>query len=147
MSRAASRAGGAAAGIAGICELTLEVRELEPAERFYTQLLGLAVLSRDEDRVWLACGSRSRLGLWLPGRREFGDEGGSHVHFALAAEPGALAPLAGRLREHGVEVEGPVEHPGGDRSIYFRDPAGNVVELWDFLQRGEGRAEGIEALA
>jgi catechol-2,3-dioxygenase len=40
-------------------------------------------------------------------------------------------------------VRGPVEHPGGDRSIYFEDPEGNVVEAWDFF----GRERPVEALA
>jgi hypothetical protein len=26
-------------------------------------------------------------------------------------------------------------------------PAGNVVEVWDFFERGDGASEGIEALA
>jgi catechol-2,3-dioxygenase len=43
-------------------------------------------------------------------------------------------------------VRGPVEHPGGDRSIYVDDPAGNVVEVWDFFQREGGAREGVEAL-
>lgn len=34
----------------------------------------------------------------------------------------------------------------GDRSIYCEEPAGNVLELWDFFQRGEG-ADGVHALA
>ena len=51
-----------------------------------------------------------------------------------------------RLREHGVAVRGPVEHPGGDRSIYFEDPAGNLVEAWDFFDHGAGARDGVEAL-
>jgi hypothetical protein len=51
-----------------------------------------------------------------------------------------------RLRELGVEFQGPVEHSGGDRSLYCEDPAGNVLELWDFFQRGRG-VDGVEALS
>ena len=36
------------------------------------------------------------------------------------------------------------EHEGGDRSIYFEDPEGNVVEVWDVFQR---EPEGVDALA
>jgi hypothetical protein len=32
-------------------------------------------------------------------------------------------------------VEGPVEHDGGDRSLYVRDPEGNLVEAWDLFER------------
>jgi len=127
--------------------MTLEVRDLEALERFYTDAFGLRVLKRDDDRVWLAVGERARLGLWLPGPKEFGDEGGRHVHYAMGAEPGALDALVGRLRGRGIAVRGPEEHPGGDRSIYVEDPEGNVVEVWDFFERGEGARSGTDALA
>jgi catechol-2,3-dioxygenase len=133
--------------VSGVVELTLEARDLRVAERFYRVVLGLPVLSRGEDRVWLAVGERTRLGLWSPGRKEFGDRGGRHVHFAFSTSAGRLHELASRLREAGVSVRGPVDHDGGDRSIYFEDPAGNLVEAWDYLERGEGRRKGIKALA
>ncbi len=125
--------------------MTLEVRDLEALERFYVDAFGLRVLKREDDRVWLALGERARLGLWLPGPKEFGDEGGRHVHFAFAAGPGTLDDLDERLREHGASVRGPEQHEGGDRSLYVEDPEGNVVEVWDFFARGEGAREGVEA--
>jgi catechol-2,3-dioxygenase len=133
--------------LSGIVELTLEVRDLGELEAFYTDVFAMRVLKREDDRVWLAVGEQCRLGLWLPGEKEFGDEGGRHVHFAFGAEPGALDGLVERLTERGLPVRGPVEHPGGDRSIYLEDPEGNVVEVWDFFERGEGAAEGTGALA
>ena len=132
--------------VEGIAELTLEVRSLEHLEDFYVRAFGLRVLKREDDRVWLAAGDRARLGLWTPGEKEFGDEGGRHVHFAFSVEPGTLDALVERLRARGAELRGPVEHPGGDRSVYAEDPEGNVVEVWDFFERGEGAAEGTAAL-
>jgi len=125
----------------GICELTLETSDRRRLEAFYTEVYGLRLLSRDVDRTWLACGPRTRLGLWDPGRKEFGDEGGRHVHFAFSAAPGALPALARRLETLGIRHRGPQEHDGGDRSIYVRDPAGNVVEVWDFFVRGRTVAD------
>ena len=29
-----------------------------------------------------------------------------------------------------ASVRRPVEHPGGDRSIYVENPEGNTVEVW-----------------
>ncbi len=125
----------------GFAELTLQVRDLEVLEAFYAELFGLPVLKRDDDRVWLAAGRDARLGLWLPGAKEFGDQGGAHVHFAFSVAPGALDDLAERLRDRGVPCRGPEEHPGGDRSIYVEDPEGNVVEVWDFFERGRDVSE------
>ena len=96
--------------------------------------------------MWLACGRRARLGLWAPGPKEFGDEGGRHVHFAFSAGRGGLACILERLRAAGAAPTGPVEHAGGDHSIYVEDPEGNVVEVWDYFEDGDGRAEGVAAL-
>jgi catechol-2,3-dioxygenase len=131
----------------GFAELTIEVRDLEALERFYREVFCLRVLAREDDRVWLAAGNDARLGLWLPGEKEFGDEGGRHVHFAFSAGPGGLDALVERLGAAGHDYRGPVEHDGGDRSLYVEDLEGNVVEVWDFFERGEGRREGAAALA
>jgi len=130
----------------GVCEVTLQTSDRSALEAFYRSALGLEVLSRDGDRTWLTCGSRARLGLWTPGEKEFGDEGGRHVHFALSVRPGSLDLASHRMRELGIEFEGPVEHPGGDRSLYCEDPAGNVVELWGFFHTGKGATDGVAAL-
>ena len=132
--------------IAGLAELTLETDDPAALARFYAEVLGLEVISSQPDRVWLALSHDARLGLWSPGAKEFGDRGGSHVHFAFAARRDRLPELAERIRAAGIEVRGPVAHPGGDCSIYFRDPAGNVVEAWDYLDRPRGRREGVRAL-
>jgi len=128
----------------GFAELTLETRDRASLERFYVKVVGLEPLARQADRVWLRVGDRARLGLWTPGTKEFGDRGGAHVHFAFSCEPDALEALAGRLARRGVKVDGPHEHDGGDRSIYFEDPEGNVVEAWDFFGRGRSVDELLE---
>lgn len=122
--------------ITGLSELTLAARDPDALERFYTGCFGLRVISREDDRIWLSAGDRARIGLWRPGRKEFGDEGGAHVHFAFTVEPGSLERIERHLRAAGIEPKGPLSHPGGDRSIYARDPEGNVVEAWDFFERG-----------
>jgi catechol-2,3-dioxygenase len=131
----------------GLCELTLQTTDPEGLARFYREALGFPELAREDDRIWLGCGERTRLGLWSPGEKEFGDEGGRHVHYAYSVGPGALEEIRERLQRLGVESRGPVEHEGGDRSLYFEDPAGNLVEAWDFFERGDGRSQGIAALA
>jgi catechol-2,3-dioxygenase len=136
----------ARAGLAdGICELVIEADDLDAMRRFYEEL-GLPVLAREDDRIWLAAGPRARLGLWTPGTKEHGDRGGRHVHFALAVDSDGMRDAMERLGEAGVEVHGPVEHEGGDHSVYFSDPEGNRVELWNFFHDGEGAELGVRAL-
>ena len=127
----------------GVCEVTLETSDRSALDAFYTSALGLNVLSREDDRSWLATGSRARPGLWTTGDKEFGDEGGRRVHYALSVLPGVPDM---RPRALGFEFDAPVEHSGGDRSLYCEDPAGNVLELWDFFERDQG-TDGVDALA
>lgn len=122
--------------VRGIAEITLQSGDLPALEHFYTHVIGLRVLQRRDDRVWLAAGEHARVGLWAPGPKEFDDSPGRHVHFALTLGPSELAGLAGRLAAAGADHEGPVEHDGGDRSLYWTDPAGHRGEAWDLFVSG-----------
>jgi catechol-2,3-dioxygenase len=130
----------------GLCELTLETPDPARLATFYRDLLDLELLSEEDDRIWLACGEHARLGLWSPGEKEFGDRGGLHVHFAFSVEHGALRGIAARLERAGLEHHGPVEHEGGDHSLYFEDPEGNLVEMWDYFEDGDGASDGVDGL-
>jgi catechol-2,3-dioxygenase len=132
--------------LSGICELVLETDDVESLRTFYRQL-GLELVLEEGDKVWLAAGNHCRLGIWPPGEQEYSDRGGRHVHFALSVDHDRLDALSAGLRSRGVEVEGPIQHDGGDRSAYFFDPAGNRVELWDFFHDGDGAEDGVMALA
>lgn len=133
--------------IAGICELVLETDDVGRLQAFYEGLGLKCLLTEDDGRVWLRAGERCRLGIWSPGEKEFSDRGGRHVHFAFSVGADELDAFCAQLPEQGVEVEGPVEHEGGDRSAYFFDPAGNRVEIWDFFRDGDGAEGGVMALA
>ena len=130
-----------------ICELTLEARDIAALERFNREAFGLRVLAREDDRVWLGVGRRTRPSLWTPGPKAFDDRSGRHVHFARSADAGTLGALTKWLGRIGASVRGPVEHSGGDRSVCPSDPEGNVVEVWDFFDDGDGRRDGVAALA
>jgi catechol-2,3-dioxygenase len=130
--------------VAGFCELTLETADPEALAAFYADHLGLEVLQRQEDRIWLAAGPRARLGLWRPGEKEFGDEGGAHVHFAFRADGQEMDRIRQRLTDAGFRPRGPVKHEGGDRSLYVEDPEGNVVEVWDFFVCGRTVEDGLK---
>ncbi|MDP0925738.1 VOC family protein [Paracoccus onubensis] len=52
-------------------------------------------------------------------------------HFCLAVAPDALDRWRSHLVAHGIEIEADFLWPDGARSIYFRDPGGNSIELAD----------------
>ena len=118
--------------VTGVSELVLEVLDLEAAEQFYAGVLGFPVVGRrDDDRVWVMAGTRTRIGLWTPQVGIAAGRGGLHVHYAMEIGPGDYAAAVARLREHGYEPhEESFEDEGRGRAAYVTDPDGNVVELW-----------------
>lgn len=120
--------------VTGVSELVLEVVDLERAERFYAELLGLPVVARWEDReaLWVMVGERTRIGLWRPQVGIAGGRGGVHVHYALHLAEEDYDGAVERLRAEGLDVQEEEFDPpqGPSRAAYVDDPDGNVVELW-----------------
>ena len=52
-------------------------------------------------------------------------------HFCMAAAPETIREWKTHLESKGVVIEADLDWPQGGRSIYFRDPAGNSIEIAD----------------
>jgi predicted ester cyclase/catechol 2,3-dioxygenase-like lactoylglutathione lyase family enzyme len=120
-----------AARFSGVSELALLVDDLERAEAFYAGVVGLPVVERWKDAVWLIVGARTRIGLWLASVEPLaGERAGSHVHFALHIHEAHLDDLVRDLERanHSVHVE--VFSDGRGRAAYVTDPDGHTVEFW-----------------
>jgi len=115
--------------VTGVNELVLEVLDLGVAERFYAEVLGLPVMSRSDERIWVAAGSQTRIGLWSPQVGIAAGRGGVHVHYAMHIEEDDYEGAVARLRDHGYEPHEEDFGEGG-RAAYVTDPDNNVVELW-----------------
>ena len=118
-----------------VLETCLYVDDLARAEQFYTQVLGLTVVSRQNGRhLFLRCGRQMVL-LFNPlASRESNDEvpphgafGPGHVAFAVAEAD--LEAWQQWLVQCQVAIEKIVNWPSGGQSLYFRDPSGNSLEL------------------
>jgi catechol 2,3-dioxygenase-like lactoylglutathione lyase family enzyme len=122
--------------VTGVSELVLEVADLDTAEAFYADVLGLPVVERWQQReaVWLLAGERTRIGLWKgPQVGIAGGRGGAHVHFALHIAPDDYDAAVERLRARGFDPhEELFRSYDSSRAVYATDPDGNVVELWTF---------------
>lgn len=125
-----------------VVETAVYASDLGAAEAFYAGILGLPVIARDPERhVFFRVGAASVLLVFNPATTIRGGELPAHGatgpgHFALGIRPEALDAWRAYLTACGVAIEQEVAWPRGGHSLYFRDPAGNAVELvtpgvWD----------------
>src|SRR3982750_3995780 len=118
-----------------LSEAAIYINDLAAAERFYHDILGLEIVSRMENRgLAFRCGATVLL-VFDPARTRIPDAGvpthgatgEGHIAFTVAGSE--LDAWRERLNRCGIAIEAEVNWPTGGRSLYFRDPAGNVVEL------------------
>jgi catechol 2,3-dioxygenase-like lactoylglutathione lyase family enzyme len=121
--------------IQAIIETAIYVEDLDQTETFYRNVLGLPVIAKEPGRhVFFRIGSNNVLLAFLAEATLKGDQLPAHGakgpgHFALGIDAGDLDTWRQTLREKNVDIEKEVDWPKGGKSIYFRDPAGNSVEL------------------
>jgi catechol 2,3-dioxygenase-like lactoylglutathione lyase family enzyme len=124
---------------AGILETVLYARDLAAAEAFYRDVLGFEAFAKAQGRhIFYRCGDQVLL-IFNPEATEVppapgalpvpphGARGPGHICFRAPGEE--LDRWVERLRGKGVAIEADFEWPRGGRSIYFRDPAGNCLEI------------------
>jgi catechol 2,3-dioxygenase-like lactoylglutathione lyase family enzyme len=126
--------------IDGVLETCLYAADLDAAEQFYGEGLGLHVVAHVPQRhVFFRCGAGMLLvfdaertatsagqvgGVPVPSH---GTHGAGHVCFRVEADE--LPRWRERLESAGVAIEAEIDWPRGGSSLYVRDPAGNSVEL------------------
>jgi catechol 2,3-dioxygenase-like lactoylglutathione lyase family enzyme len=117
-----------------ILETCLYADDLDKAERFYTSVLGLHLHAKETGRhLFFKCGSQMLL-IFNPAKTiqesdaaPHGAHGPGHVAFAVPLAE--LNQWKSHLEAMNISIEKEVSWPNGGCSIYFRDPAGNSLEL------------------
>jgi catechol 2,3-dioxygenase-like lactoylglutathione lyase family enzyme len=113
----------------------IEVRDLRRAERFYVEVLGLAVVTRFGDQILLDCGGQNLALFEVPGPPVTAAEraqiighplGRGHHAFRVSRED--FLSAAHRLHEADVEIAAPIDW-GDHDCMYFLDLDGNLLEI------------------
>ncbi|MBR2689477.1 MAG: VOC family protein [Aquamicrobium sp.] len=125
---------------AAILESALYVTDLEAAEAFYADIIGLERIGKVAARhVFFRCGQGVLLLFNAEATRHppapdarlpvppHGTAGQGHLCFSANAEE--LDRWKAHLTAHGIAIEAEFEWPQGGRSIYLRDPSGNSLEF------------------
>jgi catechol 2,3-dioxygenase-like lactoylglutathione lyase family enzyme len=134
--------------IGALDHVTIPVRDLALARRFYCDVLGAAYSMTVDDatfqrfgrppaenggegshHVSVYLGGSTRVDLFLQRSGQPASTAG-HPHYAFHVPPRHLLKWKARLDSHGVPTEGPLQlGPPGQASLYFNDPFGNHLEL------------------
>ncbi len=118
-----------------ILESVLYAEDLEAAKAFYADLLGLDVIIFESERnLFLRC-EGSVLILFKASRTivkdsevpAHGTTGPGHLAFAASREE--IEGWTRKLEAAGVPIIEKIDWQNGARSIYFHDPAGNILEF------------------
>ena len=125
-----------------IFETCLCGRDLPAIRKFYTEVIGLEVVGDMNTRgIVFRCGDGVLI-VFNPDETKLpspnpahphemipphGTVGVGHIAFLAAAEE--LPAWRVQLAKHGVSIISEVNWSGGGTSLYFKDPAGNLVEL------------------
>jgi catechol 2,3-dioxygenase-like lactoylglutathione lyase family enzyme len=129
-----------------IVETCIYSSDLEAMKDFYTNSIGLEFISEEKGRhVFLKAG-KSMLLIFNPentrrmdgNNKKFPAHGAitppACIHFALEIENEYYENSKGILKQNRIDIEKEViwtekQEEGSTKSIYFRDPAGNLVEF------------------
>ncbi|RUS82593.1 hypothetical protein EGW08_009667 [Elysia chlorotica] len=126
--------------IAGLDHLVLTVQDLDKTVEFYTKVLGMEATTFRGGRKALNFGEQ-KINLHEKGnefnpKAEVPTPGSADLCFIT---PTGLDDVQEHLHKCNVPViEGPVERTGavgGIRSVYIRDPDGNLIEISNYIKR------------
>src|SRR5271154_4082876 len=113
----------------------VEVAVLAPAERFYTEVLGLAVVAHLGDQTLLRCGDQNlalfqvrRAPLSADERRERIEHPLGKGHHAFRVSRKDFESARAGLSAAGVECARNIDW-GDHDCMYFLDPDGNLLEI------------------
>ena len=132
-----------------LAEAVLNVKDLARQTAFYTQMLGLEMLSQTEEEVLLGAGGQPLVHLIQTDRTEAVKASYGLYHMAiLLPSREDLADVFKHMAELDYPFVGAADH-GYSEALYLEDPEGNGIELyrdkpvaeWDI--REDGRIIGV----
>lgn len=129
--------------LGGVVESVLYCDDLVAMRGFYETVLGLDCISFVDNqhvffninrsmllvfnRAYTSGQSATVNGALVPSHGSTGPG-----HLALEAEPGEYSACRKALTDQKIPIESDVSWPSGIKSFYFRDPAGNSIEITEF---------------
>jgi catechol 2,3-dioxygenase len=128
------------ARISRVGHIVLYVSDVEAAVPFYRDVLGMELVRRAGNNAFMSFGTQHHdIGLFqVKGEASRGNLGLSHAALVIEGGMAELEEFHQRLVAHGLEVR--LTDHGMTKSMYFRDPDGNRLEIYcDVMGPEEGK--------
>jgi len=121
-----------------VVETCIYSSDLDSMKQFYVKVLGLPLVQEEEGKFIFLKAGKSMLLVFNPAKTSTdNDKLPTHgaqsppasIHFAMEIEERDYAQWKQLLAEYQIKIEKEVNWKDRSRSLYFHDPAGNLVEL------------------
>jgi catechol 2,3-dioxygenase-like lactoylglutathione lyase family enzyme len=110
--------------------LSMPVRDIQQSKRFFVEVMGGEPMATSDPETFTevrvagaVVGLSSRGGAWTGREAEY-------PHYAFHADADSFMPMIEWLKAHGVVTPGPWTRDGKKGLMYFRDPSGNLLEIY-----------------
>lgn len=117
-----------------IKETCLYVHDLAKAKDFYNGVLAMPIINYAEDKHLFLRAGQSVLLLFNPEDSRNKDSppphyGSGKQHFAFEVADGKYLEAKAEIERKGIAIIDEITWKGGQKSFYFHDPEGNVLEI------------------
>jgi catechol-2,3-dioxygenase len=121
-----------------VVETCIYCSDLQSMKNFYVRILGLSVIQEEHDKLIFLKAGKSMLLIFDPMQTRTNNGSlpvhgaltpPSSIHFAMEIEEQEYHASKQLLASNKIAIEKEVNWDSQAKSIYFRDPAGNLVEL------------------
>ena len=116
--------------VLSFAHLSVPVRDIEQSKRFFIEVMGGEPMPTSDPATFTEVrvsgaivGLSTRSGVWTGRDGEF-------PHYAFCADSENFLPMIEWLKQNGVVTPGPWSRDGKKGLMYFRDPSGNLFEIY-----------------
>ncbi|MEX0752842.1 MAG: VOC family protein [Xanthobacteraceae bacterium] len=129
----------------GVLHFTIPVKDLDRSEKFYTEILGMEKIRRNDHMVFMRAGEDDYFVLTYSDKPiDPNPEGGTEIHHAFRVTAQEYDRAMKFLTSKGIKLLKEEDRRKGTfqgRSAYFLDPDRNVVELMDLVRGPVGEKD------
>jgi len=123
--------------IEGVLHFTIPVKDLDRSEKFYTEILGLTKIRRNDHMVFMRAGDDNVVLTYSEKPVDPNPANAHDIHHAFRVTAEEYSRAKKFLGSKGIPIfreEHRLKGTFQGRSAYFHDPDRNVIELMDLVR-------------